>query len=254
MEDLEKRQSQLKEQRKKLEEFKEENQQARVEQQNATKQIRDFHIKRFWRSWWKPEMDEYENQVKKDEEERKAHDRALDEELEETKTELVDVIAQKAKLQEEIEELKGKDSHEFWKNTLEAEGLLSAEAEVKEKDEQLAILQHQLLEAVRKTGLVNPNQAAEVIATHEAFKTVLSEARAASRFAAGRMKNLIRNSKAVHDSGHTVAGFAKGLRSLHEAHEAQIQFRKKSMSRQQALDLASAASFLDPDLNRTFTA
>lgn len=204
-------------------------------------------------------MDEYEKQVKKDEEERKAHDRALDAELEKTKKELVDVTAQKAKLQEEIDELKGKDSHEFWKNTLEGEGLLSAEAEVKEKDDQLTILQYSLLEAVRKSGVVNPDLAAEVIATHEAFKTVLSEAREASRSAAARMKNLIRLIRlifsTVHDTDHTmVAGFAKALLSLHEAHEAQIQYRKKSMSRQQALDLVSAASFLDPDLNRTFTA
>ncbi|CAJ1422650.1 unnamed protein product [Effrenium voratum] len=73
-------------------------------------------------------------------------------------------------------ELNVKASPQFWKNVLEGEGLLSAEAEVRDKDEALKVVQAQLLQAVQETGIANPERAAQILQQHERSQILLTEA------------------------------------------------------------------------------
>jgi len=160
---LEECQASLTAQKQSLEKGKEYYRGLRAQQRNETKNTRNFHIMRWWRRDWKEEMEVYEDQVQQDEEKRKLDEQNFDEELEKVDEELMDIAHQKEKLQRKIRELKTKDSEDFWKNTLEAEGLLSAEAEVKEKEEKLIELRRQFQELMRKTGVANPDAAANLM-------------------------------------------------------------------------------------------
>lgn len=131
---LEECQASLTAQKQSLEKGKEYYRGLRAQQRNETKNTRNFHIMRWWRRDWKEEMEVFKDQVQQDEEEWKLDEQNFDEDKKVLDDELMDIAHQKEKLQRKIRELKMKDSEDFWKNTLEAEGLLSAEAEVKEKE------------------------------------------------------------------------------------------------------------------------
>lgn len=256
---LEKRQDSLLEKKGKLEKLKEDYRVFRSQQRNETKNIRDWHIKRWWRSMWKEEMEVYENQVTKDEEHRQADERDLDWKLEKIDDELIDISDKKEKLRDDIEELKVKDSQEFWTSKLSAEGLLAAEAEVKRKDEKLKFIQEQLLEAMKKTGVANPELAAGLITQHERSSILLSETSKKSKVVAQGMQEIISQVEmTIHDSSNVMEQVASALLIIHDEHQEQMRRLKKikpqvlkNVWESKAVFLAPLAPESPASLNRT---
>ena len=254
---LEECQASLTAQKQSLEKGKEYYRGLRAQQRNETKNTRNFHIMRWWRRDWKEEMEVYEDQVQQDEEKRKLDEQNFDEELEKVDEELMDIAHQKEKLQRKIRELKTKDSEDFWKNTLEAEGLLSAEAEVKEKEEKLIELRRQFQELMRKTGVANPDAAANLMLQHEKSRFLLGEASDISSEVATRMNEFIFQVEKVIVHGlanvEKQEQLATALLILHEEH--QRQGRRLKQHRQMVLERlwdSAAGNLLNPaDRNRT---
>ncbi|CAK9058293.1 SAM domain-containing protein [Durusdinium trenchii] len=225
---LEGRQNRLEEQKGKYEKLKENYRDIGAQQRNETRNIRDWHIKRWWRSMWKEEMEVYEDQVKKDEEQRTSDEQKLDGKLEKIEKELMDIADQKKKRQESIAELKHKDSEKFWNNVLEAEGLLSAEAEVKEKDALLRVVEKQLLEAMKKTGVADPELAAHLITQHERSKILLSEATDRSTEVATNMQSWVSLAEEiVRDPSSATDCLPTALFILRDEHQEQMRRIRK---------------------------
>ena len=257
---LEKRQDSLLEKKAKLEKLKEDYRVFCSQQRNETKNVRDWHISRWWRSMWKEEMEVYENQVTKDEECRQSDERDLDRMLEQIDHELMDISDEKEKLQDYIEELKVKDSHEFWTNRLSAEGLLAAEEEVKQIDKQLNLIQEQLIEAMKKTGVANPELAADLITQHERSSILLSETSKKSKVVAQGMQEIIEQVKMIirHDSTTVMEQVASVLLIIHDERQEEMRRLKKSKPQVLRNVWESKAIFLAPlapespnSLNRT---
>ena len=227
----------------------------RAQQRNDTKNTRNFHIRRWWRLGWKEEMEVYEDQVQQDEDKLKLDEQDLDEDLEKLGTELMGIARQKEKVQEKIRGLKTKDSEDFWKNTLEAEGLLSAEAEGKEKERKLIELERQFQELMRKTGVANPDAAANLMLQHEKSRFLLGEASDISSEVATRMKEFISQVEkvTVHGKVRQLEQLAIALLMLDEAHQKQVRRLKQLKAKVLKSQVDSAAgNLLNPsDRNRT---
>ena len=219
-------QSVLEEQRQKYQKLKEDYRTFAAQQRNETKNIRDWHIKRWWRSMWKDEMSIYENQTKRDEASREKDIQVLDQDLKDIKNKLDDLADQKAKLNDDIAELREKNSEEFWKNTLEAEGLLSAESKVEEIAKRLQDLQAQFRQAMRETGVADPDLAAQLIMQHEISKVLLKEATQRSTEVATRMNNWATQVQQVILDDHD-SQIAQGLLIVNEEHQKQYRALKK---------------------------
>lgn len=254
---LEECQASLTAQKQSLEKGKEYYRGLRAQQRNETKNTRNFHIMRWWRRDWKEEMEVFKDQVQQDEEEWKLDEQNFDEDKKVLDDELMDIAHQKEKLQRKIRELKMKDSEDFWKNTLEAEGLLSAEAEVKEKEEKLIELRRQFQELMRKTGVANPDAAANLMLQHEKSRILLVEASDISSEVATRMNEFIFQVEKVIVHGlanvEQQEQLATALLILHEEH--QRQGRRLKQHKQMVLERlwdSAAGNLLNPaDRNRT---
>ena len=182
-------------------------------------------------------MKVYEGQVQRDEEQLEAKCQELDGELDLIENELKDIIDRKAKVQASMAELNVKASPQFWKNVLEGEGLLSAEAEVRDKDEALKVVQAQLLQAVRETGIANPERAAQILQQHERSQILLTEAATKSAGVVKRIEGWadFLEKLAVGDSGRELA---QALFTINEEHQKQVRLLKKSKSQvlEEAMD------------------
>ncbi|CAE7382470.1 unnamed protein product [Symbiodinium necroappetens] len=162
-----------------------------TEQANATKDIRDWHIKRFWRWSWKDEMKVYQDQVEEDAQRNKKDAQSFDEtclELEEKLSQIGSDIEKKTAY---IASLKRKNSQKHWQTILQAEGLIALEDEVKETEQKLQVIRGQLLQAMQETGVADPVMAAQIITQHEKSKILLSETTAKSSEVAVRMEELL---------------------------------------------------------------
>ena len=252
---LEECQANLTAQKQCLEKGKEYYRGLRAQQRNDTKNTRNFHIRRWWRLGWKEEMEICEDQVQQDEDKLKLDEQDLDEDLEKLGTELMGIARQKEKVQEKIRGLKTKDSEDFWKNTLEAEGLLSAEAEGKEKERKLIELERQFQELMRKTGVANPDAAANLMLQHEKSRFLLGEASDISSEVATRMKEFISQVEkvTVHGKVRQLEQLAIALLMLDEAHQKQVRRLKQLKAKVLKSQVDSAAgNLLNPsDRNRT---
>ena len=209
----------------------------RREQVNQTKEIRDWHIKRFWRwgPWgWKEEMQVYEDQVQGDRK-RMASD---EQDLVQKCTELKDDQAQ---IQKEIEaqkthlaRLRMMDSPKSWENVLQAENLPALEAEVNEKEGKRQLIVDQLRQAVTDTGVVDPEQAAQIITQHETSKILLSETTAKSKEVSARIRELVSQMELLVLPSHNdsqvsmqwdredLEALATGVEILQEMHEEDV--------------------------------
>eukprot|EP00435_Cladocopium_sp_Y103_P014935 s3979_g3.t1 len=254
---LEECQAKLTAQKQSLEKGKEYYRGLRAQQRNDTKNTRNFHIRGWWRFAWKKEMEVYEEQVQQDEEKRKLDEKSLDKDLEKVDNELIGIARQKEELQKKIRDLKTKDSEKFWKNKLEAEGLLSAEAEVEEIEEKLIELLRQFRELMRKTGVANPDAAANLMLQHEKSRFLLGEASDISSEVATRMNEFISQVEkaTVHDLGNVkqLEQLAAALLIVDEEH--QKQKRRLQQFKQDVLESqwdSAAGNLLNPtDRNRT---
>ena len=225
-----------------------------AQQRNDTKNTRNFHIMRWWRRDWKEEMEVYEEQVQQDEEKWTLDEQKLHEDLEEVDSELMGIAHQKEKLQKKIRDFKTKDSDEFWKNILEAKGLLSAEAEVQDLEEKLIELRQQFRELMRKTGVANPDVAANLMLQHEKSRFLLGEASDISSEVATRMNEFISQVEKVtiNDLGNVEQKehLATALLILDEEHQKQglrlKQFKPQVLESQWD---SAAGNLLNP--NRT---
>ncbi|CAK9058302.1 SAM domain-containing protein [Durusdinium trenchii] len=226
---LEEQNDRLVEQKARYEQRKEKYRDMGVQQRNETRNIRDWHVKSWWRFWWKDEMEVYDNQVKKDEEQRMSDEQLLDQKLEEIENNLTDINVQKGKRQEHLVELRKKDSEKFWKNILNSQGLLSAEAEVEQKDASLKVLQDQLLEVMRATGVTNPEMATRLITQHERTKFLYSEVSAKSREVATNMQEwLSLAGSIIRDPTISIDALPMALLILHDEHQEQMRSLQKS--------------------------
>ena len=226
---LEEQNDHLVEQKARYEQRKEKYRDMGVQQRNETRNIRDWHVKSWWRFWWKDEMEGYDNQVKKDEEQRMSDEQLHDQKLEEIENNLTDINVQKGKRQEHLVELRKKDSEKFWKNILNSQGLLSAEAEVEQKDASLKVLQDQLLEVMRATGVTNPEMATRLITQHERTKFLYSEVSAKSREVATNMQEwLSLAGSIIRDPTISIDALPMALLILHDEHQEQMRSLQKS--------------------------
>ena len=129
-------------------------------------------------------MEVYEEQVQQDEEKWKLDEQKLHEDLEEVDSELMGIAHQKGKTPRR--KIPMKSGRIF---SLEAKGLLSAEAEVQDLEEKLIELLQQFRELMRKTGVANPD-AANLMLQHEKSRFLLGEASDISSEVATRMNEL----------------------------------------------------------------
>ena len=239
-----------------FEERKEKYRELREQQQTSTKEIRNWHIKSFWRWGWKGEMEAYEEQVKKDEEQRKAAVQDLDESLKEVEGELLDVEKQVQKTQEVITELKSKDSEKWVDTVLASEGLLDLEAEVREKDEILKTLRRQFAELLHKTGLANPDEAANLVTQHEKSRVLVFRASEASTDVSVTMKMMEKTISRVTMDPMGMEDVALSLDFVQRKHKNQNEHLKRNQHEvlKKEWDLLSAteASLLvAPESNQT---
>ncbi|CAK9017983.1 SAM domain-containing protein, partial [Durusdinium trenchii] len=226
---LEEQNDRLVEQKARYEQRKEKYRDMGVQQRNETRNIRDWHVKSWRRFWWKDEMEVYDNQVKKDEEQRMSDEQLHDQKLEEIENNLTDINVQKGKRQEHLVELRKKDSEKFWRNILNSQGLLSAEAEVEQKDASLKVLQDQLLEVMRATGVTNPEMATRLITQHERTKFLYSEVSAKSPEVATNMQEwLSLAGNIIRDPTISIDALPMALLILHDEHQEQMRSLQKS--------------------------
>ena len=181
------RRDNLTEQRLKREKQKEQYLELKAEQRNDTKSMRNWHIKRWWGWRWKPEMESYEAQVNRSDALWDADVQEINQELEKIEDELQDLKDQEERLNENIADLKKKNTGDFWEDVLEGVGLISAESEVKDNVERVKMIRTELLQAVKETGIADFYQAAQMIFHHQTSKVLLKETTQKSSQVAARM-------------------------------------------------------------------
>mmetsp|Transcript_14268 Transcript_14268/g.39379 ORF Transcript_14268/g.39379 Transcript_14268/m.39379 type:complete len:354 (+) Transcript_14268:1098-2159(+) len=120
-----------------------------MNQSNSTREIRDWHIMRFWKFAWAPEMDVYEQQanrsISKLEQQRARAERERDK-LAETIKDIESDIEEKSDTMMELTDAAPEDR---WKAVLESEGILSLEKDFADKRKELDVARGDVAKAAQ---------------------------------------------------------------------------------------------------------
>ncbi|CAE7361684.1 unnamed protein product [Symbiodinium sp. CCMP2592] len=205
-----------------------------------TKEIRDFHIKRWWKWAWEGDMKEYEKQVQGDVERMKHDEQVIAEKCKDLQNDLMQIEKDIETQKTYLARLRKMASPNTWENVLRAEDLFAAEAEVKEHEEKRLLIEGQLRRAMIETGVIDPGLAVQIITQHETSKILLSETTTKSKEAAARLQEFVsqmgdvvlagsNGSKVDREDLEALAESIMNINELHEEHMHRLAKKKDAV-------------------------